>query len=911
MIPIERWNVRELFDSITDAVYTLDHEWRITYANRPALEFFGMERGDLEGRHFWDFFAFARGGVFAAAVERVMRNGGSQTVEALSAFRPGHWIELRAYAFTHGVAVYLLDVTEHRLAEIKAREALEQLRLITDALPALIAYVDTDHRYRFNNRAYLDWFGVDPADAVGRHVSEVIGEPAYEKLRPLLDRALAGETVTYDTVIPFAGGARHATATYVPDRTPDGTVRGLAAIALDVSGRRRAERIDEEYNRRIEQILEGTTDAFAAIDTDWRFSYVNARAAAMMGIPRQEAIGRTLWELFPWAEETSFGQRFRQAVSEQQPMHFEETNERSGTTLEVHLYPSPDGLGIYFRDISGRIRIERDLRAAEERYRTFIQQSSEGIWRFEFDEPPDIMLAPDEQIEQIYRWGYLAECNDAFARMYGFERAEEIVGTRLPDFLIREDPTNVAYLNAAIASDYRLSDAESVERDREGNTRYYLNNLLGIVRDRRLLRVWGTQRDITDQRRIEDEREQLFSAERAARAEAEKANRVKDEFLSNLSHELRTPLNAILGWSQLLRSEDSLSAEVRQGLEVIERNARSQTRIVEDLLDMSRIVTGKVRLDIQRVDPRLFIERALETIAPAADAKGLRLHSTLDAGAGMITGDPSRLQQVVWNLLSNAVKFTQHGGAVHVSLEQVGTTIEITVADTGIGIRPEFIPHIFERFRQADSSSTRLHGGLGLGLAIVKQLVELHGGTVRARSAGELAGARFTVTLPTATTHEPEADGAAIARDDAAQEADPDRERLRGLKVLVVDDEPDARELLRRVFLECNAIVETAGSSIEALERMAELRPDILISDIGMPGEDGYALIGRVRSLPREEGGETPAIALTAFARSEDRRRAMLAGYQMHVTKPVEPSELITIVASLTGRIRKPDDRAT
>ncbi|MEZ0266515.1 MAG: GAF domain-containing protein [Phycisphaerae bacterium] len=415
-----------------------------------------------------------------------------------------------------------------------------------------------------------------------------------------------------------------------------------------------------------------------------------------------------------------------------------------------------------------------------------------------------------------------------------------------------------------------------------------------------------TLHDVTERKAGEREREELLLRERAARAEAERASRMKDEFLATLSHELRTPLNAILGWAQVLRSDGTTADDQAQGLEVIERNARAQTRIIEDLLDMSRIISGKVRLDVQRVDLAPVVRAAIETVQPTADARGVRVQAILDPAARPVSGDPGRLQQVFWNLLSNAIKFTPRGGRVQVLLGRVNSHLEVSVTDTGEGIRPEFLPHVFDRFRQADASTTRRHGGLGLGLAIVKQLVELHGGSVRAKSAGPGAGATFIVALPlTVVDAAPAPDDEPGERRHPAQGGAADLGtcvKIAGMRVLVVDDEPDARALLARVLEGCEARVRTAGSADEALALLAAERPDVLVSDIGMPGEDGYALIRKVRSLGPDRGGAVPAIALTAYARAEDRMRAVLAGFQMHVAKPVEPAELITMVASLGGR---------
>jgi signal transduction histidine kinase/CheY-like chemotaxis protein len=417
-----------------------------------------------------------------------------------------------------------------------------------------------------------------------------------------------------------------------------------------------------------------------------------------------------------------------------------------------------------------------------------------------------------------------------------------------------------------------------------------------------------------DVRRAAEEREQLLEAERAARAEAERVSLMKDEFLATLSHELRTPLNAILGWSQILRARRFPDEELDEGLDVIERNTRVQTQLIEDLLDMSRIISGKIRLDVQRVDLQDVVRAAVASVRHSADAKDIRLQAVLDPLAGPVRGDPNRLQQCFWNLLSNAIKFTPKGGKVQVSLARVDSHVEVCVVDNGQGIKPEFLPHVFERFRQADASTTRRHGGLGLGLSIVKHLVELHGGSVRAKSPGEGQGATFCIELPRMVVHATDPAAARPASDTAAAAAAAalapavtrldrlDYPSLEGITVLAVDDEPDARTLIRRVLEQCGARVLLAASASEGLESVRRERPDMIISDIGMPVEDGYTFIQQVRRLPPDQGGRTPAAALTAFARAEDRTRALRAGYQTHVAKPVEPMELTAVVASLATR---------
>lgn len=403
-------------------------------------------------------------------------------------------------------------------------------------------------------------------------------------------------------------------------------------------------------------------------------------------------------------------------------------------------------------------------------------------------------------------------------------------------------------------------------------------------------------------RRVNTEREQILESERAARTQAEKLNKLKDEFVATLSHELRTPLNAIQGWAHLLRSKPRDAAQYAEGLEIIERNARIQAQMVSDLLDINRITSGKLRLDVETIDLPSLVEAAIVTLQFAAESKQITIRKVLDSlHATNVSGDSTRLQQIIWNLLSNAIKFTPKGGTIHVELRRVGSYIELSIRDNGMGIEPDFLPYVFDRFRQADSASNRRSGGLGLGLAIVRHLVEMHGGTIFAESAGIGQGSTFTVNLPVRAVTGKTSDPHPIANEPVN---DCDRLNLQDLRALIVDDEPDARELVANVLADCGVVCVTAGSSAEAMKALYENRYDILVSDIGMPGEDGYALIRQVREMEiRRNLPKIPAIALTAYARAMDRQQIMLAGFQVHVAKPVEPNELLAVIASLTDRI--------
>lgn len=389
-----------------------------------------------------------------------------------------------------------------------------------------------------------------------------------------------------------------------------------------------------------------------------------------------------------------------------------------------------------------------------------------------------------------------------------------------------------------------------------------------------------------------------------AKKVAEEATRAKDEFLAIVSHELRTPLTAILGWARMIKTGNLDESVVQRALDVIERNAEMQSQLIEDLLDFSRIISGKIRLDVRLVEPVSVVEAAINVVSPTADAKNIRLESILDPRAGPVSGDPERLQQVLWNLLSNAIKFTPKGGRVQVRLARVNSSVQITVSDTGQGISAEFLPYVFERFRQADHTTTRKHAGLGLGLAITKHITELHGGTISAVSPGEGQGTTLTLKLPIMIIHEP----SLFAENDGTQPlvegggALAELARLDGVRVLVVDDERDTRELLLIVLKQSGASAEAVATVADALEILRRNERDVLISDIEMPNEDGYSLIRKVRAMGEEQGGNIPAIALTAHARNTDRRRALEAGYQLHVPKPVEPSELILAIANLINR---------
>jgi PAS domain S-box-containing protein len=510
----------------------------------------------------------------------------------------------------------------------------------------------------------------------------------------------------------------------------------------------------------------------------------------------------------------------------------------------------------------------------------------------------------------VTSWNYGAE------RIFGYS-AKEMIGQSIMRLIPPERQTEEMEILSRIRRGERMDHFETVRVGKDGRL-INVSITVSPIKDSAGTIVGASKivRDITEAKIAERtiqmamaeadslirERLQLLDSEREARSRAERASRMKDEFLATLSHELRTPLNAVLGWVNILRLEKCEGDELEEGLVVIERNARAQAQIIEDLLDMSRIISGKVRLDAQRVDLSSILNESIDTVRATASAKGVSLQTVVDPFAGSITGDPHRLQQVFWNLLNNAIKFTPKGGKVDVLLARVNSHIEVSVTDSGEGIAPEFLPLIFDRFQQGDSSTTRRHGGLGLGLAIVKQLVELHGGKVRVQSEGLGKGATFQIHLPLVNVcQEPETERRRPAASTKEPPALPSVD-LTGTHVLVVDDEIDAREFVKRLLKRVGAEVSLAGSASEALELISRDKHDVLICDIGMPGEDGYSLIQKVRNIDQRRGSDLPALALTAYARSEDRTKVIRFGFQNHLAKPVEPGELLAVVASLAGR---------
>jgi PAS domain S-box-containing protein len=512
-----------------------------------------------------------------------------------------------------------------------------------------------------------------------------------------------------------------------------------------------------------------------------------------------------------------------------------------------------------------------------------------------------IVDSSDDAIVSKTLEGVITSWNRAAERIFGYTAAEA-VGRHISLIIPEERRGEESEVLARLVRGERIDHFETVRRAKDGR-RVDISLTVSPLRNSagRIIGASKVARDITERRRLERERQSLLERAEEARAEAEALNRSKDQFLATLSHELRTPLNAIYGWARMLDAGRLDEAALRRATEAILRNAAAQVQLIEDLFDVSRVITGNMRLDVRPLQIAAVLEAALDSVRPAAAAKGVHLETVLDPHAGAMMGDPGRIQQVAWNLLMNAVKFTPRGGRVDVHLRRAPAQIELEVRDTGEGIAPEHLSRIFQRFGQADSSSTRRHSGLGIGLALVRHLVDLHGGTVSVRSAGPGRGATFTVILPVAAVPAPPAPAAS----GSVRPPGPDRVKpisLRDLRLLVVDDDPDGLELAALVLINAGAEVRTASSPAAAMTVLEDWPADVLVTDLEMPGEDGAGLLRRARQMMTLRARRLPALALTAYGRSEDRVRALAAGFNLHLGKPVDPAELVLAVASLLGR---------
>jgi PAS domain S-box-containing protein len=947
--------MENMLESLSDGFCAVDHDWRITYINGRALKMLAPlrpERSSLLGQTLWDAFPDLRGSRLEGVYRQAMATRETAVEEF---FYPAlrRWFELRAHPTPDGLTLYLQDINGRKADQLALQQGNDRLQV------ALAAGGLGDWRWDAASDRVL--LGQRAAAILGLAADTPLAwselrarlEPQErEGLRSAVTQAFAGhgDLELECRLLDDAGQPRWVAlvgrAHYADPAGREG-VLGMTGVVQDISTRRGA----EDTLRQSEEVLRALANSIPQLawmaQADGALVWFNERWFDYTGTTPDQVVGWGWQETCEPSVLPAVMARWTASLDSGEPFEMEFPIRGADGKYRWFLTrgnPVRDRHGVVLRwfgtntDVDEVKRAEQALReeshvlellnstgttlASTRDLRSLLQAVTDAATGIAGARHGAFLYhGPDDAGGNLFSLFTVSGASPADAESFGdsfgesgasalFEPGLAGLGVVRSDDILFDGrfqalPSAHPPLRSYLAVPVVAHSGEAL------GTMFFGHPEPGVFTERteRIVRGIAAQAAVAIDnarlyeaaKRAADERKVLLENEREARAEAERVSNMKDEFLATLSHELRTPLSAILGWAQVLRRGSRDQNDLQRGLQTIERNARSQAQLIEDLLDMSRITSGKVLLDMQTVAPAGFIDAAIDTVRPAADAKNIRIGKRYADDAGMVAGDPARLQQVVWNLLSNAIKFTPRDGQVDIELARNDTSVLITVRDNGSGIKPEFITHVFERFRQADASMTRRHGGLGLGLAIVKQLIEQHGGTVRADSAGEGQGASFTIELPLAKQAAPvrSARSAMILPSPSTPEMTV--LDLSGVDALVVDDDRDARELIKRILNDCGATVRIAASARDALALFKEATPQLLISDLGMPEVDGFELLDWVRRLPREEGGQVPAIALTAFARSEDRLRALESGFSAHISKPVEPSELIATVASVVG----------
>jgi len=784
-----------------------------------------------------------------------------------------------------GVAI-IRDVTERQLAEASALDDHKRLAFHVENTPLAVIEWNQEFKVLRWSPAAQRLFGWTADEVLGKHFSdwEFVAPEDLDAVNQVGQRQNEGyerHGISRNRNYTKLGNILHCEWYNSALYSETGKLISVLSLVLDVTVAKRIEEALRKSEAQYRLLFESNPQPMWVYDLQtFRFLAVNDAAIRHYGYSRAEFLDMTIKDIRSEEDAAFLSDYLASGRTDLDNAGKWRHRKKDGTVINVEItanrlsFAGRPAEFVLAQDITERKQAETALRISEDRYRDLVDNSHELICTHDLN-------------------GKVLSVNPWAARVLGYPR-EALIGINIRDGLL---PEYRDQFDEYLETVKREGSARGVMKVRtaSGETRLweYYNTLRTEGVQTPIVR--GMAHDVT-------ERREALKREKEARREAEAANRVKDEFLSTLSHELRTPLTAIMGWSDLLIHDEVAPRKRRQAIETIARNANSQCQLINDLLEVSRIITGKLRLEFAACAMESVIQAAVDSVRPTAEAKGVRLQVLLEPEAGPIFGDRERLQQIVWNLLSNGVKFTRHGGLVQVKLQRINSHIEVVVTDTGIGIGPDFLPYVFERFRQADGSTTRNYGGLGLGLAIVRHLVELHGGTAWAESSGQNRGSTFTVRFPAMISSEHQSDAPAEPQVAAKPESRDRKRMLRGLRVLVVDDEFDARTLLTTMLEGSGAHVRAVSSAREALDSMLAWKPDVLIADIGMPVEDGYSLIKKVRALPREEGGHTPALAVTAYARTEDRIRALSEGYQVHLAKPVDRVELATVIDSLCHR---------
>ncbi len=878
------------------------------------------------------------------------------------------WLRLVTY-FTIGISVTLLSESVHRIrirgeqAAFSLKQQHKWLQVTLASIGDAVIATDAEGRITFINRVAQSLTGWTRYEAVGKPLEtifKIIDEQTREPIespakRVMRERSIVGMSsrallVARDgTEIPIDDSG-------APIEDDTGKVEGVVLVFRDITDRQRADEEMRKSEERYRELFENANDIVYTLDLDGNLTSINKRGEEITGYSRQEIIGQNIAPFIDPGDVQLMQQALLRKQDGEQLTVYEMNLLANGgrkVRLEVSsrlIYKNGDPVGIQgiARDITERKQIAERQKFLAEAGTVLASSLDYEITLKNLARLATPALADWCTVHILEEGGDIRPLAIAYSDPSAVELinqlqdsypldenapqgAAKVIRTGEPEFYA-EIPESLLEQTARDKEHLKflrslgMKSAMIVPLQARGRTlgamtfvttesgRHYTTadfEIAGDLAHRAALALDNARLYHEAKTAIESReealnlRDELLVREQVARAEAESANRAKDEFLATVSHELRTPLNAMLGWAHMLRKGLVVEEDTERALETIERNARAQAQIIDDILDVSRIITGKLRLDVRPVELAPIIEEAIFSTQPAAEAKEIDLQFSLDPGTSPVSGDPDRLQQVAWNLLANAVKFTPGGGRIEVRLCQVDSYAQLSISDTGQGIDPEFVPRVFDRFLQADSTSTRLHGGLGLGLAIVRYLVEMHGGEVSAESPGLGLGSTFTVRLPILTARRKESHPELVERRTTEERSAERSPLLDGVRVLVVDDDSDTREMVALALAERQADVKTCSSVGEALDAFKEWKPDVLVSDIQMPEQDGYELITEVRHLERDRDEKIPAVALTAYARSEDRARALQLGYNVHVSKPVDPAELVMVVAGLAGRLDK------
>jgi len=869
---------RTLLGRVTDGFMALDLDFRFTYANQAAQR---VSRTPLEamlGKTMWEAFPGTIGNQFEIQYRRSLLQ--QIAVDFEEYYAPlDLWVEVHVYPSPTGLSVFFRDINDRKKID-RERERFLAVGSDLQVITGINGY------FHWVSPTFERTLGWTPDEMTSRPWTEFVHADDLGSSIAEADSLFSGnETFTFENRYRHKDGSYRWFLWNAQPYPEEQVIYGAAVDITDrvrvENDRQRAEAALRETEEHSRNILESIGEAFFALDENWRFTYVNQFAEKLLDHIRGDLIGKNLWEEYPGLIGSEFEPIYWSAIRDRVAGSVTGFYPDHDRWYEVRTYPAAHGITVYFKNVTAQIQAEAVLRQTSAELERQLQKFN----AFK-SSVPDFIYTFDLS-------GRFIDVNKPWLDLYQKSFAE-VIGK---NFFELDYPVDVAVklynqIHKVIQTRQPLKD-ETPYTSALGTKAYEYIFVPVFDAEGAVEMVAGVTRDITDRKQAEAEREKLLQQEQAAREAAETANRIKDEFLAVLSHELRSPLNPILGWSKLLQQNKLGPAKTASALASIERNALLQSQLIDDLLDISRILSGKLSLNRMSVDLNMVISAALETVRLAAEAKSLQMETTFSPSIGMVMGDSGRLQQVVWNLLSNAVKFTPQGGQISVRLTQTGSYAQILVTDTGKGINPEFLPYVFEHFRQEDGAITRKFGGLGLGLAIARQIVELHGGKIWVESRGEGQGASFTVELPLLHTANPVEEVADTT------EARWDDLHLASLRVLVVDDERDSREFVAFVAQQAGAKVTALGSAIEALQLLSTTPFDILLCDIGMPDMDGYMLVRQVRALPPEQGGQIPAIALTAYAGDFNQKQALAAGFQRHLAKPVEPNELVKAIVTL------------